>query len=467
MAGLISAFPISVVVSALIVPLAASAGPESVQETVIYNFTGSNGDGAQPVGPLVAESGFDGRVDALYGVAAAGGSSAGSCALVDGCGTVYKLKRPERDWAFWQEISPLGAFQADDGATPAGGLVARRSLDWGRTELFGTTLYGGSTASADAPNSGYGTVFKLSDGELTTLWNFSGAADGQHPSGTLITDDAAGNPDALYGTTRGLHPPSYGTVFSIDRRTGRLSTIWSFSIASGTRPLGGLLADRTGALYGMTYKYGPNGVGTVFKLTPPGKGQSTWTEQTIWAFTGTSDGGNPEQPDPLVMDNSGALYGTAFTGGANNALCGSTGCGVVFKLIPPAHGQTAWTEQTVWTFTGGNDGGYPMSGVILDGAGALYGMTNGGGNSECVPFQSFESGCGVAYKLTPAGGGAWTLSTLWAFSGPPSDGANPIGALLADERGTLYGVGAAGGSGANGGDGAVFQLTGTGFLPRH
>lgn len=86
----------------------------------------------------------------------------------------------------------------------------------------------------------------------------------------------------------------------------------------------------------MTFEGGANGYGTVFKLTPPSHGQSAWTEQTLWSFTGGSDGGNPEQPDSLLMDESGALYGTAYTGGANNAFCDADGCGVVFKLIPPA-----------------------------------------------------------------------------------------------------------------------------------
>jgi uncharacterized repeat protein (TIGR03803 family) len=373
-------------------------------------------------------------------------------------------------------------LQGANGSVPAGGLLLRQPWeqpwdqrwDWPEPEFFGTTLYGGSTASATSATSGYGTVYRLADGKLTTLWSFTGGEDGQAPSGALITDEAAGKPETLYGTARGFRKPDYGTVFSIDTKTKSLSTIWSFSGATdGWRPNAALLADKTGALYGTTFKDGPNGVGTVFKLTPPAKGQTAWTEQVLWAFTGAGDGGNPEQPDALVMDESGALYGTAFTGGSTNTFCGETGCGVVFKLIPPAAGQTAWTEQTLWTFTGGSDGGYPMSGVIRDRTGALYGMTNGGGNQSCSPYQEFESGCGVVFKLTPprkeqGEDASWTLTTLWSFGGPPSDGANPVGALLADETGTLYGVTASGGSAACGGAGcgAVFELTGAGFETR-
>lgn len=142
---------------------------------------------------------------------------------------------------------------------------------------------------------------------------------------------------------------------------------------------------------------------------------------------------------------------------------------MVFKLIPPTGGQAAWTEQTLWSFNGVMDGAYPINGVIRDKTGALYGMTNGGGNPVCVPFQAFDSGCGVVFKLTPPceGPSPWALTTLWAFGGPPSDGANPWGGLIADGTGTLYGTTAAGGSTScgGGGCGTVVQLTGAGFIP--
>jgi hypothetical protein len=221
----------------------------------------------------------------------------------------------------------------------------------------------------------------------------------------------------------------------------------------------------------MTFEGGANGIGGVFKLTPPRNPSGSWTEQTIYSFTGTTDGGNPEQPDALIMDQAGNLYGTSYTGGSTDAFCGSTGCGVVFKLIPPRNPKGSWTEQTLWTFTGGNDGAFPLSGVIMDATGALYGMANGGGNTantNCA-FQFGDTGCGVVYKLTPPswGNGAWTETTLWVFGNTATDGANPVGDLLPDGNGTLYGVTATGGSEngvcAGGGCGTVFKLTGTGF----
>jgi uncharacterized repeat protein (TIGR03803 family) len=456
------------VASTLVAPIAANCQTTAAahpQETTLYAFTGSGLDGFQPVGPLVAQtSPFTGQVEAVYGVTGGGGSQAGTCGGDFGCGTIYKLSRPASATAPWNETLLFTNFMQANGAIPGGGLFMQPTP---LGPLFaGTTLFGGAGSTSDSSFTGNGTVYGLVGDQLFTRWDFSGGTDQQSPSGALIADDAAGIPGALYGTTRGGHSPSEGTVFRVEPLLGRLTTIWTFSTTDGKRPVSALLADGTGALYGMTYEGGANGIGTVFKLTPPHYGQTTWTLQTLWSFTGAKDGSNPDQADSLIMDASGALYGTSFTGGSTNAFCGTTGCGVVFKLTPPAHG-TAWTEQTLWTFTGGNDGAYPLSGVIMDRTGALYGMTNGGGNTGCDDFQAFDTGCGVAFKLTPpaAGHSAWTQTTLHLFGATASDGTNPLGALIADSTGTLYGVAAAGGPAADFDSGTVFELTGTGYLP--
>ena len=87
----------------------------------------------------------------------------------------------------------------------------------------------------------------------------------------------------------------------------------------------------------------------------------------------------------LVFDASGNLYGTTGNGGPVNAACGGygtdipAGCGVVFQLAPPASGTT-WTENVLYSFTGGADGAQPGAGVIFDTKGNLYGtVTTGGG----------------------------------------------------------------------------------------
>lgn len=218
-------------------------------ETVLYNFTGSNGDGLEPLGPLVAEtSGLTGQAGVLFGVTAGGGSSAGVCGPVGGCGAIFQLKRLEPGQTAWTETLPFAAFVESNGSTPAGGLLLRSSPNTLAPIFFGTTLYGGSAGSTASASSGYGTVFSVAGNSLTTLWNFTGGADGRSPSGALIADDAAGITGAMYGTTRGFKKASYGTVFRVENSVAGLSTIWTFSGSDGQKPTGALLADQTGAV---------------------------------------------------------------------------------------------------------------------------------------------------------------------------------------------------------------------------
>jgi uncharacterized repeat protein (TIGR03803 family) len=214
-------------------------------------------------------------------------------------------------------------------------------------------------------------------------------------------------------------------------------------------PQASLIGDNEGALYGTAESGGnsacaPNGCGVVFKLTPPGKGQTAWRETVLYSFSG-SDGNAPQAG--LIADNWGALYGTTAGGGG-------AGYGAVFKLTPPAKGQTTWRETVLYSFTGGSDGGSPLAPLIADNEGALYGTTTFGGNySACG-----GTGCGVVFKLTPPGKGhtVWTETVLHTFANG-SDGANPHDGLVADQRGALYGTTYQGGS--SGGSGTVFKLT--------
>ena len=120
---------------------------------------------------------------------------------------------------------------------------------------------------------------------------------------------------------------------------------------------------------------GSGGGGTVFKVD-----LIDMTLTTIWSFTGGSDGGEPQQ-GTLIVDQTGALYGTTYVGGSPGA-CGGSGCGTVFKLSPPMHGQTAWTLTSLWSFSGAGDGANPNAGLIADTDGALYGTTSAGGASR-------------------------------------------------------------------------------------
>ena len=159
------------------------------------------------------------------------------------------------------------------------------------------------------------------------------------------------------------------------------SVIYRFTGGNdGYGPVSSLISDSTGALYGTTEfggggacsRNGSSGCGTVFKLTPPAKGSTTWTETVIYAFQGGSaDGANPLSS--LVFDDVGNLYGTTSAGGAQ-------GIGTAFRLTPSAAGQTLWTQFAVYSFKGGpTDGSAPYAGLTSDGSGKLYGSTYDGG----------------------------------------------------------------------------------------
>jgi uncharacterized repeat protein (TIGR03803 family) len=173
------------------------------------------------------------------------------------------------------------------------------------------------------------------------------------------------------------------------------------------------------------------------------------TEKVLHAFTGGSDGKQPYAG--LIFDQAGNLYGTTESGGAH-------GLGVVFRLTRTA---TAWKEKVLHSFAGGSDGAIPIGGVILDGAGNLYGTTSSGGDAACQ--------CGNVFELSPLGSG-WKKTTLYNFTGG-SDGASPGAGLVFDGAGNLYGTTVYGGQvpkskcTSDGGCGTIFKLapTGTGW----
>ena len=214
---------------------------------------------------------------------------------------------------------------------------------------------------------------------------------------------------------------------------------------AGSLPMDGLIIDSAGNLYGMTFWGGDYYAGKIFELTPNSNG--TWTENTLYSFTGGQDGGYPDRAS-LVVDSSGTLYGVA-TGGGDSACTG--GCGVAFKLAPIT--GAAWKFTTLHGFTGGVDGGVPESTLIFDQSGNLYGTTSQGGTY----------GYGVAFRLAPGAGGKWTERVLHHFRGG-TDGASPFGGLIFD-IGHLYGTTLYGGNGGCAlsipGCGTVYRLTPT------
>lgn len=286
---------------------------------------------------------------------------------------------------------------AGDGAVPFAGLIADKDGN-----LYGATLGGGS--------AGEGTVFKLaSDRTETILHSFQGGDDGYLPEGGLIAD-AAGN---LYGTTAaGGIEHNKGTVFRI-APDGTETVLYRFTGGSdGGNPMGTLISDGDGNLYGTTYTGGAKRKGVVFMLTPGG------IETVLHSFGSGKDGAAPQ--GGLIADGQGNFYGTTAKGGDADA-------GTVFKLAADG------TESVLHSFGAEGDGGGPAGELLADRRGNLYGTTQFGGaeNHHCKT----GIGCGTVFKITPAG----SESVLYAFVGG-QDGRQPSSRLIADKHNNLYGT---------------------------
>jgi uncharacterized repeat protein (TIGR03803 family) len=432
------------------VVLFATSSWVAAQETVLHSF-GNGTDGQLPQAGLIFNPAGN-----LYGTTSGGGSGCNP----NGCGTVFELT-PATGGGWTEQVLYSFCSQPNctDGSTPVAGLI----LD-AAGNLYGTTLYGGST---DCP-AGCGTVFELSPTGSggwteTVLHSFTNnGADGYGSSAGLIFDPA-GN---LYGTTRGggsgCNPNGCGTVFELTPATGGGWTehvLYSFcsqpNCTDGSTPVAGLILDAVGNLYGTTFYGGTQYDGTVFELSP-GKGGG-WTETVLYNFcsqTNCPDGSNPSAG--LTFDAVGNLYGTTVTGGDSGVPCGNFDCGTVFELTPATGG--GWTEQVLYSFGAYPDGGQPSASLILDAAGNLYGTTFYGGTSDIC-----GGGCGTVFELAPAGGAGWTEKVLYNFNwnGNGTDAANPSAGLIFDAAGNLYGTTYAGGNlnqCSGSGCGTVFEL---------
>jgi uncharacterized repeat protein (TIGR03803 family) len=269
------------------------------RQTVLYGFTGG-ADGGTPEAGLIRDAAGN-----LYGTTVFGGAF--------GQGVVFKLDTAGKE-------SVLHSFKGlGDGTNTLASLIRDAAGN-----LYGTASGGGSFQGPCA-GSGCGTVFKLApNGKLRVLHTFSGGSDGASPLG-LVRDAASnlfgsassgGDPDCTVGGV-----PGCGVVFKLDA-TDKLTVLHTFTGGfDGGSPSTGLAQDAAGNLYGTTALGGASGKGVVFKLDTTGK------LTVLHAFTGGSDGGNP---DSVVLDGAGNLYGTAATGGR----CKDHGCGVVFKITP-------------------------------------------------------------------------------------------------------------------------------------
>jgi len=386
---------------------AIAAGPT---ERVIHRFRGGS-DGSVPSVGLIAD-----KAGNLYGTTTDGGG--GSCQ--GGCGIVFELSPAAG--GRWTESVLYRFTGGNDGAVPQTGLTFDSA-----SNLYGTTIHGGTL--------GDGTVFQLtapatSGGTrmLKVLHSFVGSTEGEYPWGSPVFDQA-GN---LYGPTLFGGRFGGGTIFQL-AAPARAGGAWTLHVLhhfkgtnDGLDPVGALIMDSRGALYGTTY------AGTVFKEVPPATGHTAWTLKTLYNFDsvlGLSGG--------VLAGKNGVLYGATALGGSANE-------GTVFQLTPPLTRGGAWTATTLYEFAGGSDGEYPQNALVADKAGNLYGVTQNGGTS----------GLGTVFKLTPTQHGAWLKTILHNFTGG-GDGSGPGAGLIFGRQGALYGTTIAGGSSDNG---TVFEV---------
>jgi uncharacterized repeat protein (TIGR03803 family) len=383
----------------LLVFAITSAQAQLYTETVLYSFAGKP-DGTSPYAGVVQDAQGN-----LYGTTYLGGTS--------NMGTVFMVDTTGKETVLYSFTGMNG-----DGANPFGGLVRDT-----QGNLYGTTYQGGNLTCG--PPVGCGTVFKLdTTGKETVLHTFSSVGgDGTGPQAGLV-QDTQGN---LYGTTITGGTDGAGTVFKVDT-TGKETVLYSFGSAGGdgTLPDAGLVLDSQGNLYGTTRSGGTAGDGTVFKVDKTGK------ETVLYSFTGMNGDGLEPYHSGVVRDAQGNLYGTTIYGG-------SSVFGTVFKV------DTTGKETVLSSFTGGTkDGAYPEAGLVQDTQGNLYGTT----------FEGGASGGGTVFKVDTSG--KETVQHNFFTGGIIKDGAYPLGGLVLDMQGNLYGTTTAGGASAGG---IVFKLT--------
>ena len=401
---------------------AASGAPAQTFRT-LWNFDSANGD--YPYAGLVQAT--DGS---LYGTTLYGGANNG---CTSGCGTIYKVSTNG-------ELTTIHSFAGypTEGSSPGAALIQGTDGNF-----YGTTFSGGVSTTCGIV--GCGTVFRVTpSGTLTTLYSFcsqTNCVDGEFPGAGLI-EGTDGN---FYGTTveGGANPDCYGvgcgTVFKITR-SGTLTILYSFcsqsSCIDGSSPYAGLVEASDGNFYGTTEAGGAISDGTIFEITPGG--QLT----VIYSFcsqANCSDGAEPEAG--LIQATDGNLYGTTYRGGAQQD-------GTIFKIT------TQGILTTLYSFcaqTNCSDGYFPADALIQATDGDFYGTTPDAGR--------LNRAGGTIFRVTSTG----SLTTLHTFcsQGSCQNGATPVGGLVQDTNGRLYGTALQGGSGreCNGGCGTIFGLS--------
>jgi uncharacterized repeat protein (TIGR03803 family) len=349
-------------------------------------------------------------------------------------GSVFRLhqRAGHNKWTYQTVYSFCAQTDCTDGSFPRGRLIADMAGN-----LYGTTATGGPT--------GHGEIFRLTPGgAFDVLYGFCPAndscPDGASPGAALTYPNAASaafydGVSPLTGVAYGGGSHNGGTAFQLTPGSGG----WSFAVLinynSACAPEA--IVMTTGTDVYETQRMGcetvGSGSGAIMLLQQTTK---SWKETVLYAFCAQpncTDGGDPR--GPVVIDGSGAIYGAGDYGG--NAG------GTAYKLT---FDGKKWKLQLLHTFCsspGCHDGEWPMGGLIADANGNLFGTTNGYGN---------RSRSGTIFEIGEGG-----LQTLYEIcSGTCKEGSRPIAGVVMDGAGNLFGKTTMGGTQ---GSGTVFELS--------
>jgi len=358
-------------------------------------------------------------------------------------GTVFELQNGPTGYSTngVPNFGILKSFGDTDGANPVAGLST------GDGGMWVTAFNGGSSDDGTLTEvSASGFVFNF-----PSQFPFSLLVPtlGTHPAAG-VTFDLQGD---MFGTAEfgGAGGANDGTVYEfINTASGFWpQLVYSFGGGDGANPVAGLIVDGQGNLFGTTQN-GGDGFGTVFELVPTstksvltGFGFIDEVQYSFKALHNFSDkdgdGANPAAG--LIADAQGNLFGTTKFGG-------TFGQGTVFELVKTS---TGYIENVLYSFAGGTDGAQPVAGLIIDAQGDLFGTTSAGGGSP---------GGGTVFELVNTGTG-YKEHLLASFQFNGTDGSTPLGGLVHDAQGNLFGTTSIGGTGHVG---TVFEIADSGFL---
>ncbi len=363
----------------VVLVVAFGAINSSAQFTKLLDFAGTS-NGNAPSGDLY----FDGTF--LYGTTTSGGTN--------NIGTIFKIMPDGTGY-----VKLLDFAGTTNGSSPFGSLISDGTF------LYGMTKLGGSQSM--------GVVFKIkTDGTgYTKLLDFTFAANGSNPLGSLFSDGIF-----LYGTTYGGGANSFGTIFKIKPDGTNFSKLLDFADdQNGKYPQGSLMSDGT-YLYGTTTGGGTNNMGVVFKIKKDGTGYAKLID-----FTGMSNGSTPLSS--LLFDGM-YLYGSTAFGGSGSS-------GTIFKVKPDGTGYVKLHD-----FIGFPNGANPWGTLIMEGT-YLYGMTRNNGAYNGTIFKIMPDGTGYVdlYDFTDINNGAFPQGSL-TFNGLSFFGTAYTGGVNSD--GTIF-----------------------------